>query len=61
MTRLGTISPLIFQDSLIISLTKDWMSLFNCIPEFEGKIDKDGKLHLVSKQKIKRAGADLCE
>ena len=43
----------LFEEYLIISLSKEWISLFNCIPEFEGEMDKDGKLHLVSKQKVR--------
>ena len=43
----------LFEEYLIISLSKEWISLFNCIPEFKGKIRKDGKLHLISKQEIK--------
>lgn len=52
MTRLGTISPLIFQDSLIISLTKDWINYFQSVPKFDVSIDKKGRLLLISKDFI---------
>lgn len=50
MTRLGTISPLIFQDSLIISLTKDWINHFQSVPKFDVSIDKKGRLCIISKE-----------
>ena len=54
MIRLGTISPLIFQDSLIISLTKDWINHFQSVPKFDVSIDKKGRLLLISKDFIKK-------
>jgi len=52
MTRLGTISPLIFSDSLIISLTKDWINHFQSVPKFDVSIDKKGRLCIISKDFI---------
>jgi len=54
MIRLGTISPLIFQDSLIISLTKDWINYFQSVPKFDVSIDKKGRLCIIAKEKLKR-------
>ena len=54
MNKLGTISPLIFDDSLIISLTKDWINHFQSVPKFDVSIDKKGRLLLISKDFIKK-------
>jgi len=54
MKNIFHIISYLFEEYLIISLSKEWISLFNCLPEFEGKIRKDGKLHLVSKQIVKK-------
>ena len=52
MNNLGTISPLIFEDSLIISLTKDWINHFQSVPKFDVSIDKAGRLCIISKDFI---------
>jgi len=52
MTNLGTISPLIFEDSLIIALTKNWVNHFQSMPKFDVSIDKKGRLCIVSKNTI---------
>jgi len=52
MTSLGTISPLIFSDSLIIGLTKDWINHFQSVPKFDVSIDKKGRLCIISKDFI---------
>lgn len=52
MTNLGTISPLIFNESLIIALTKDWINHFHSVPKFDVSIDKKGKLCIISKDFI---------
>ena len=56
MTRLGTISPLIFQDNLIISLTKDWINHFQSVPKFDVSIDKKGRLCIISKDLSQKGG-----
>lgn len=43
--NLGTISPYFFEDKLIISLSKEWINLFNEIPKF--KVFLDGKNQLI--------------
>lgn len=52
MTNLGTISPLIFEDSLIIALSKDWINHFQSVPKFDVRIDNKGRLCIVSKNSI---------
>lgn len=54
MTRLGTVSPLIFNDSLIIALTKDWINHFQSVPKFDVSINNTGKLCIISTEALKR-------
>lgn len=49
MEKFKIIKPCLFQDSLVISLTKEWINHFNEIPEFEVFVDNKKRLHLVSK------------
>lgn len=44
--NLGTISPYFFEDRLIISLSKEWMKLFNGIPKFKVLLDSKNQLVL---------------
>jgi hypothetical protein len=51
--KLGEISPYFFEDKLLISLSKDWVSYFGKIPEFEVILDKTGHLVLRTKDELK--------
>jgi hypothetical protein len=53
MKKFITIKPYYFDDSIILSLTKNWLNQFDMIPNFDVFIDAKNKLHLISKQKIK--------
>jgi hypothetical protein len=46
--------PFFFENCLIISLDAEWIKVFDKIPEFEVGIDDERRLHLISKQKIKK-------
>lgn len=52
MTNLGTISPLIFEDNLIIALSKDWINHFQSMPKFDVSIDKKGRLCIISSEEV---------
>ena len=52
MINLGTVKSLLFENSLILSLSKDWLTHFSKIPEFDVKIDNDGRLCMTSQEKI---------
>jgi len=52
MNKLGTISPLIFENSLIIALTKDWINHFQSVPKFDVSIDKKGRLCIISSEEV---------
>ena len=52
MIHLKTVKSLLFENSLIISLSKDWLTHFSQIPEFDVKIDNDGRLCMTSQEKI---------
>lgn len=44
--NLGEITPHFFEDKLIISLSKEWINLFNEIPKFKITLDKKNRLVL---------------
>ena len=46
--NLGTISPYFFEDKLIISLSREWMKLFNEMPKFKVFLDRKNQLVLQS-------------
>lgn len=52
MIRLGT-TPLLFENKLFISFSKDWIEKFDSIPQFEISIDEKKRLCLKSIEEIK--------
>jgi hypothetical protein len=53
MIRLGTTTPLLFENKLFISFSKDWIEKFDSIPQFEISIDEKKRLCLKSIEEIK--------
>jgi len=49
-----SISPYLFEGYLIIALHPEWMKLFQGIPTFLVSIDDNQRLHLISKEAIKK-------
>ena len=47
MKKVNEITSYLFDDSLIISLSKDWVNVFGSLPKFSTKI-KNGRLILTS-------------
>jgi len=54
MKRLSDITSYLFEDHIIISLEKDWITVFKGLPEFEVFINKKKRLQLISKQRIEK-------
>ena len=52
MTNLGTITPILFENNLIISLSKEWISKFSGIPKFSVKINEAGRLCITSENPV---------
>ena len=52
MIHFVTVKSLLFENSLIISLSKDWLNYFSKIPEFDVIIDNKGRLCITSQEKI---------
>ena len=50
--HIGIVTPLLFEDKLLISFSKDWIQKFDGIPQFVVAIDK-GILCITSLQEIK--------
>lgn len=54
LINLGTITPLFFEEGLIIALAKEWIDQFSSIPRFNVNIDKKGRLCITSMEGLKR-------
>jgi len=52
MIHLVTVKSLLFENSLIISLSKDWLNYFSKIPEFDVIIDNKDRLCITSQEKV---------
>ena len=53
MVVIRNITPLLFENYLIVTLSKDWINKFSGIPEFRVSIDKERRLCITSLQEIK--------
>ncbi len=53
MKKLISITPYLFENSLILSINSDWINQFGHIPQFDIFIDKNKKLHIVSIEALK--------
>lgn len=42
------VTPYLFEDSLVISLSKDWIRQFGAIPKFSVKVDSRNRLVIES-------------
>jgi len=60
MKKIGTVLSYLFDNHIIVSLSKDWITVCKGLPEFEVLIDDQNRLRLISKQKI-GSGADVSE
>ena len=56
LSKLCTIIPYQYKNSLILPMSGNWIQIFGKIPEFEAKIDAKGRLLLISKDSIKKGG-----
>ena len=52
MINLKTVKSLLFEQSLILSLSKDWLTYFSKIPKFDVIIDNKGRLCITSQEKV---------
>jgi len=59
MRKFASIKSFYFDDSILFSITKNWINQFNGMPEFDVFIDSKNKMHLISKQKVTKSGGDL--
>jgi len=50
-----TVKPILFEDNLLLSLSKNWIDLFGNIPEFSVSLDNQGRLQLRTKNTIKKS------
>ena len=54
MKKITSVSSCLFEDHLILSLSKDWLNVFKKIPSFEVMIDERNKLYFISKEEIQK-------
>lgn len=55
MKTLATVTPLLWEESLIIALHSDWIKVFNNqIPTFAAQLDDDGHLCIISKETVRK-------
>jgi len=54
MKKVDEIIPYIFENYLIISLSKDWIKVFDKVPKFEAFIDNKKRLILVGPPIVKK-------
>jgi hypothetical protein len=52
MIHVVTVKSLLFENSLIISLSKDWLNYFSKIPEFDVMINDKDRLCITSQEKV---------
>ena len=52
MIHFVTVKSLLFENSLIISLSKDWLNYFSKIPEFDVMINDKVRLCITSQEKV---------
>lgn len=53
MKKIAEITPLLFEDHLIISLDREWINLWNQVPTFTAKLYDNAKLVLESQSNTK--------
>ena len=53
MKKLGIVTPMLFENHLIISFETNWIDQFDKIPTFEICIDNKRRLCLTSKEELK--------
>jgi hypothetical protein len=52
MIHLVTVKSLLFENNLILSLSKNWLNYFSKIPEFDVMINNKGRLCITSQEKV---------
>jgi len=52
--QIGIITPLLFEDNLLITLSKDWIGVFEKLPTFKVQVDSNKRLNLTSQDQIKK-------
>ena len=50
MKKIAEITPLLFEDHLVISIKKEWLDVWKKIPNFLVYVEKDSKLIIKSHQ-----------
>ena len=52
--QIGVITPYLFEDNLLITLSKKWIDVFEKLPTFKVQVDSDRRLNLTSQDQIKK-------
>ena len=52
--QIGVVTPLLFENNLLITLSKDWIDVFERLPTFKVQVDNNRRLNLTSQEQIKK-------
>lgn len=52
MHKIGKVKTTLFENFLVLGLTKEWLELFGELPEFDVQIDNKRRLHIISTKSI---------
>jgi hypothetical protein len=50
MKKIAKVVPHMYEDNLVLALSKDWVTLYGKYPEFDVYVDRHLRLHIVSKE-----------
>jgi len=54
LKKLTEVTPYLFEEHLILALSKKWIVSFKNLPSFEVMLDEQKRLHLISKEVVKK-------
>jgi hypothetical protein len=50
MKKIAKVVPHLYEDNLVLALSKDWITLYGRYPEFDVYVDRNLRLHLVARE-----------
>lgn len=53
-TKIVVVTPYLHENFLVLAFDIEWINVFGTIPEFDVFLDDDKKIHLISKQVVKK-------
>lgn len=53
MRKIGTVTPYMIDDYLVVSLSRNWVNIYQSIPTFDVFLDEKNRMHLVISENMK--------